>query len=230
MIAHCAIVAAARKRVPAAQSPAAARNALGLGARRQRRRGDRERIVAPDVDLRPLRILRDDPLVLGQHRIDPARRGAAPAQLLGDAGEQAEPSLHAAEAARLQDPQDAGIVILGDRFGRQLARGGRRRGALGEARDQNAGARSAWRVHRPAGCCRRPTGRCGPCPSSPFPRSSPLALVRNRAAVCRDSAANSRLGSACGPRLRRYAGQRRTSMYSELRARQPAATLRGRHG
>ena len=197
MIAHCAIVAAARKRVPAAQSPAAARNALGLGARRQRRRGDRERIVAPDVDLRPLRILRDDPLVLGQHRIDPAGRGAAPAQLLGDAGEQAEPSLHAAEAARLQDAQDAGIVILGDRFGRQLARGGRRRGALGEARDQNAGAlqHGAFIVRQMAVVARR--GCAARFPSSPFPR-----FRQKPGSVCDCAAEQCRMARL--RRLRRY--------------------------
>ncbi|HKM71559.1 MAG TPA: hypothetical protein VJX94_16140 [Stellaceae bacterium] len=82
---------------------------------------DRLGVVAPDIDLRLLGILRDDPLVLGQHRIDPGRRRAAIGQLLNEPGEQAEPALHAAEAPGLQDAQYAGLVVLGDRLAKRSA-------------------------------------------------------------------------------------------------------------
>jgi hypothetical protein len=129
------IVAAARERITPAQPPAA-RHMPGRLARRQRGRGDGLGVLAPDIDLRLLGILGDDPLMLGEHRIDPGRRRAAIGQLLDDPREQAEPALHAAEAPRLQDAQDAGRVILGDRLGRQLPGCGGGRRALGEKRDQ----------------------------------------------------------------------------------------------
>ena len=131
------IIAAAGERKLAREPPAAV-DRPGGGARRQRRRGDRARIVAPHVDLRLLGILRDHPLMLGQHRIDPGRRGAAEGQLLGDAREQAEPSLQPAEPPRLQDAQDAGVVIVGDGLGRQVAPCRCRRRTLGEAGNQRA--------------------------------------------------------------------------------------------
>jgi len=120
-----------------AQPPAAGHPPRRL-ARRQRGRGDGFGILAPDIDLRLLGILGDDPLVLGQHGIDPGRGCAAIGQLLDDAGEQAEPALRAAEALGLQDAQDAGLVVLGDGLGRQLPGRRRERRALGNPGDQRA--------------------------------------------------------------------------------------------
>jgi hypothetical protein len=97
---------------------------------------DRLRVVAPDIDLRLLGVLRDDPLMLGQHRIDPGRRRAAVGQLLDDPGEQAEPALHPAKPPGLQNPQDARRMVFGDGFGRQHPRGGRARCPLCEEWDQ----------------------------------------------------------------------------------------------
>jgi len=128
-------IAAAGKRIFAAQPPTA-RHALGGGTRRQRRRGNRFGIVAPNVDLRLLGILGDDPLMLGQHRVDPCRGGAAIGQLLDDPGKEAEPALLSAEAFGLQDAQDAGRVIFGDGLFRELPRRRGSRRALGEKRDQ----------------------------------------------------------------------------------------------
>src|ERR1051325_6913748 len=62
--------------------------------------------------------------------------GAAEGQLLDDAGEQAKAALHTAEAPRLQYAQDAGLVILGDGLGRNIAGRGCCRRALGKTRDQ----------------------------------------------------------------------------------------------
>ncbi len=57
-------------------------------------------------------------------------------QLLDDAREQAEPALHAAEPPRLQDAQNAGRPVLGDRLRRHRPRRRRCRRALGEKGDQ----------------------------------------------------------------------------------------------
>ena len=78
--------------------------------------------------------------MLGQDGVDPGRGGAAEGQFLDDPREQAEAAFETAEAARLQDAQNAGFVVLGDRLRRELPRrrGGRR--AFGEARNQRPGA------------------------------------------------------------------------------------------
>ncbi len=129
------MVNAAGERVASGKPPTACDTPRG-GARRQRRRGDRQRIVAPHVDLRLLGIGRDDPLMLGQHGVDPGRRGAAIGQFLDDPREQAEAPLPAAEAAGLQDAQDAASVIIGDGLVRHPACRSGFRGTLCECRDQ----------------------------------------------------------------------------------------------
>ena len=118
-----------------AEPPAARHRPRGL-ARRQGGCRDRLRVVAPDIDLRLFGILRDDPLVLGQHRINPGRGRATVGQFLDDPREQAEPALHAAKAVGLQDAQDAGIAIFGNRLDGQLPCRGCGWLALGEPRDQ----------------------------------------------------------------------------------------------
>src|SRR5205814_9472534 len=81
-----------------------------------------------------------DPLVLAEHGIDPGRGGAAIGQFLDDLREQAEAALQPTKAAWLQDLEDPGVVVFGDRLWRHASFGGSDRGALGEARDQGAGA------------------------------------------------------------------------------------------
>src|SRR5205823_4283839 len=83
----------------------------------------RVRVVAPHVDLRLFGVGGDDPLVLAEHGIDPGRGGAAIGQFLDNLREQAEAALQPAEPLRLQDLQDAGLVVFGDRLGRHVAAG-----------------------------------------------------------------------------------------------------------
>src|SRR6266850_8114220 len=73
---------ASYKRAEDAAQPPATRHPPSRLPRRQRRRGDSCGILVPDVDLRRFGILGDDPLMLGQNRVDPGRRRAAIGQFL----------------------------------------------------------------------------------------------------------------------------------------------------
>src|SRR5215212_7152681 len=68
------------------QTPSA-RGGAGRVPRREGRRGQGERIIAPNVDLTLLRQTGNNPLMLAQDGIDPGACSTALGQDFGDAGE-----------------------------------------------------------------------------------------------------------------------------------------------
>ena len=109
MIAHCACDDPLEKgNRPDRRHPPSARRATSRGASEED--ATASGVLAPDVDLRLFRIAADDPLMLAQHRVDPAGGGAAFREGFHDAGKRTERRLQTAEPAGLQHPEQTGLA------------------------------------------------------------------------------------------------------------------------
>ena len=132
---------AARKR-PAAAEPITALHAPRTAARENQGRADQAvGRFAPDFMLRLGVPHADQPMVSSQVGQHPGGRAAALADHRGQLEQRAKRQLAAADARRLQHPEEAARMQIGDRLVRQAAQLFRPRGALAEHRDQRLGAR-----------------------------------------------------------------------------------------
>ena len=131
---------AAAGEAPAAAEPMSRRRRSRPSARREARRRDGVRILAPDVALRLLGEIADHPVVLAVHGADPGRRAAALRQGAEHFREHAIVGGKAAEHRGLQATGQSEAAEIVDGFLRQAALGGGLLGALAQHGNERAGA------------------------------------------------------------------------------------------